>query len=102
MKVVMADALAHNARVVLACPTRMLVADYRQKMPDLDVDSIHSVFQIFRPESVTLDSMTHFDLIVIEEVGQVSAALFERLMRLWDAAERRPTLVLVGDFAQLP
>jgi hypothetical protein len=70
-------------------------------MPDLDVDSLHSIFRLFLPEHETLDSMAFFDLIVIEEVGQISAPVFDRLLRLWDAAGRRPVLAFVGDFAQL-
>ena len=93
--------MEHGVRVVMACPTRILAATYREKMPDLDVDSIHSAFQIFKPEQQTLDVMITFDLIVIEEVGQLSVDLFEQLLRLWDATERRPALVFVGDFAQL-
>jgi hypothetical protein len=45
--------------------------------------------------------MATYDLIVVEEVGLVDAELFERLLRLWDAAARRPALVFVGDFRQL-
>ena len=73
-------AQAAGARVVLACPTRMLVAAYRQKYPDLDVDSVHAVFQLFRP---------------------ISAAVFERLLRIWEAAGNQPALVFISDFAQL-
>eukprot|EP00971_Amphidinium_carterae_P308942 6138870-Amphidinium_carterae.1 len=101
VQVALQQAVDNGARVVIACPTRMLVADLRQKFPDLDVDSIHAVFEIWKPEQYTLDSMCNFDLVVIEEVSQLSAHVFERLMRLWDAAMRRPTLVFVGDFAQL-
>jgi hypothetical protein len=101
VQTVVAEAIEQNARVILVCPTRILVAAYREKMPSLDVDSIHSAFQIFRPEQETLDRMATFDLVVVEEVGQLSSELFERLMRLWDAAGQRPALVFVGDFAQL-
>lgn len=45
--------------------------------------------------------MSWFDFVVIDEVGQLSQETFERLMRLWDNAERRPALVFVGDFHQL-
>ena len=69
IQIVMRDVMEHDARVVMACPRRILVATCREKMPDLDVDSIHSTFQIFKPERQTLDVMTTFDLIVIEEVG---------------------------------
>ena len=94
-------AQAVGARVVLACPTRMLVAAYRQKYPDLDVDSVHAVFQLFRPEHETLLSMATYDLVVLDEVSQISAAVFERLLRLWEAAGHQPALVFLGDFAQL-
>ena len=56
---------------------------------------------MFRPETETLDFMSMYDLVIIEEVGQLSAPVFSRIMRLWDSAGRRPFLVLVGDFAQL-
>ena len=93
-------AQASGARVVLACPTRMLVAAYRQKYPDLDVDSVHAVFQLFRPEHETLLSMATYDLVVLDEVSQISAATFERLLRIWEAASSQP-VVFIGDFAQL-
>ena len=101
VQVAVRQALANDARVVVACPTRMLVASLRAKMPGVDIDSVHAAFQLHKPEQQTMDAMVFFDLIVIEEVSQLSCAIFERLMRLWDAAGKRPTLVFVGDFAQL-
>jgi len=101
VQAIIADALAKDARVILACPTRMLVATWRSEFPDLDVDSVHGAFRIFHPEQDTLDVMSDFDLIVVEECGQLSAPLFDRLYRLWSSAARRPALLFVGDFAQL-
>ena len=101
VKVAMQHAMEAGARVVLACPTRMLVASYREQMPQLDVDSVHALFQLFKPEQSTLDAMTTFDLIVIEEISQLSMYTFERLLRLWDAAGQVPALLFLGDFAQL-
>ena len=101
VQVAVAEAAEAGARVVIACPTRMLVANLRQKLPGLDIDSIHAVFQLHKLEQQTLDSMVNFDLVVIEEVSMVDKDMFERLLRLWDAAGRRPALVFVGDFAQL-
>ena len=46
--------------------------------------------------------MFPFDLVVVEEVGQLSKSIFERLMQLWEAAEKIPTVVFGGDFWQLP
>ncbi len=101
IKVVMQQAMADGARVILVCPTRRLVASYREEMPDLDVDSIHRAFRVFDQEVRTLELMASYDLIVVEEIGIVSMELFERLLRIWDGAARRPALVFVGDFRQL-
>ncbi len=101
MKVVMQKAIAHGARVILVCPTRRLVASYRAEMPDLDADSIHRAFQLYVPEVQTLELMASYDLVVVEEVSLVQRWIFERLLRLWDAAASRPALVFVGDFRQL-
>ncbi len=72
-----------------------------KEMPDLDVDSIHRAFQINLPEAHTYELMASYDLIVVEEVSLVSVWIFERLLRLWNAAAKRPALVFVGDFRQL-
>ncbi|CAK0818116.1 unnamed protein product, partial [Prorocentrum cordatum] len=77
------------------------VARYREDMPDLDVDSIHRAFNVYLPEQQTLQRMQDFDLVVIEEISMVEMWIYERLLRLWDAAARRPALVFVGDFRQL-
>ena len=46
--------------------------------------------------------MYNFDLIVVEELGQLSMEMFERLLSLWLQADSIPALVFLGDFAQLP
>ena len=95
------EAVRSGAHVGIACPTGMLAARYRRRFPDLDVDTIHGVFSLYKAELQTLEMMLPYDLIVIDEVGQVPLWIFERLLRLWDAAGKRPALVFVGDFAQL-
>ncbi|CAE7817808.1 unnamed protein product [Symbiodinium sp. CCMP2592] len=95
------ESMRVGARVGIACPTGMLTSRYRHRFPDADVDTIHGMFALHRAESETLDLMTTYDLVIIDEVGQLSESIFERLMRLWYAAMRRPVLCFVGDFAQL-
>ena len=95
------NAVATGAHVGIACPTGALAARYRQRFPDLDVDTVHGMFLLHMPEMTTLETMAEFDVIVIDEVGQLSRSQFERLLRLWDAAYRRPALIFVGDFHQL-
>jgi hypothetical protein len=101
VKVAIRRAVANGAHVGIACPTGMLASTYRKEFPDLDVDTIHGMFLLYKPERETMELMAAYDLVVIDEVSQLSQATFERLMRLWMAADRRPALVFVGDFHQL-
>ena len=96
------DCVANGARVLIVAPTGRLAATYRAKYPDLDVDTIHGAFLLFKPEQQTLELMIPYDLVIVEEVGELPRWVYERLMTLWRAAEMYPTLVFLGDFFQLP
>ena len=95
------QAVRNGAHVGVACPTGMLATQYKTRHPDLDIDTVHGMFAFHKMEVDTLDMMKPYDMLVIDEVGQLSTEQFERLLRLWDAADRRPALVFVGDFCQL-
>ena len=96
------DAAAFGGRVLLAAPTGRLAATMREKFPDLEVDTVHGAFLLYKPVQETLEILWPYDLIVVEEVGQLSRASFERIVQQWQACEKIPTLVFVGDFYQLP
>ena len=96
------QAVQHGAHVGVACPTGMLATQYKTRHPDLDIDTVHGMFAFHKPEVQTLEMMKIYDMVVIDEVGQLSTEQFERLLRLWDAADRRPALVFVGDFQRKP
>ena len=95
-------AVEKGAHVGIATPTGMQSSSYKAKFPELDVDTAHGMFGLHMPEFQTLEMMVHFDFVVLEEIGQLSQAQFERIMKLWDAAGRRPGLLACGDFGQLP
>ena len=101
VEVAMSRAIERGAHVGVACPTGMLATRYRARHPDVDVDTVHGMFALHKDELATADMMQPYDLIVIDEVGQLPTWIFDRLLRLWDAADRRPALVFVGDFCQL-
>ncbi len=88
--------------MLIVAPTGRLAATFRAKFPHLDVDTIHGAFHVWKPLQETMELMWPYDMIIVEEVGQLSQKIFERLMQLWEFAERLPTLVFVGDFWQLP
>ena len=97
-----AEVTAHGGRVLLAAPTGRLAATMREKFPHLEVDTVHGAFLVYKPVHETLELMWPYDLVIVEEVGQLSQETFERIMQQWQAAEKIPTLVFVGDFFQLP
>ena len=101
VEVAIRRAVEAGAHVGIACPTGMLASTYREKFPDLDVDTLHGMFLLHKDRHETWDCMANFDLVVIDEVGQLSQETFERILWLWDNADRRPALVFVGDFHQL-
>ena len=101
VEIALAEAVQAGAHVGVACPTGMLATRYRSRHPDLDVDTVRGMFALHKDELSTADIMKIYDLIVIDEVGQLPVWIFDRLLRLWDAAERRPAIVFVGDFCQL-
>ena len=97
----MTEAVAMGASAQVVCPTGMQRSTYRDKFPDLDVDTTYGAYLLFKPEQQTLDLMQDKHLIIVEEIGQNPAWIFERLLRLWHHADRRPAFVMVGDFCQL-
>jgi ATP-dependent exoDNAse (exonuclease V) alpha subunit len=99
---VIREAAQHGCRVLLAAPTGRLAATLREKFPDLEVDTVHGAFLVYKPVHETLEVQCPYDLIVVEEVGQLTKPIFERIMEQWQAAAEIPTLVFVGDFFQLP
>ena len=90
-----------GGRVLLTAPTGRLAATLREKFPNLEVDTMHGAFLLWKPVQETFEVMFPYDMIVVEEVGQVSRQNFERIVQQWEAADRLPTLVFVGDFCQL-
>ena len=62
---------------------------------------MHGAFLLFQPEQQTIAMMDEHDLIMIDEVGQLSRWVFERLMRLWRHASNCHAFVSPGDFCQL-
>ena len=101
VKVAIQKATEGGGHVGIACPTGVLASSYREEFPDLDVDTLHGMFLLHLTKEQAYETMSPFDLIVIDEVGQLSQETFEKLMWLWDNADRRPALVFVGDFHQL-
>ena len=64
------ECVSLGARVLIVAPTGKLAANFRSKYPDLDVDTIHGAFLLYKPQHETLEVWFPFDLVIVEEVGQ--------------------------------
>ena len=62
-------AAAQGARVLVAAPTGRLAATLREKFPELEVDTVHGAFLIYKPVHQALEVLLPYDLIVVEEAG---------------------------------
>ena len=97
--------LGQGGQVLCALPTAQFAARSRAKLPEhenLAVDTHTAAFQLHLPEQETIHALHGLDLIVVDEVQQLGAEDFERILRLWRHAERVPALIFLGDKYQLP
>ena len=93
---------ARGARILFALPTGQLAAEMRRKHPDVDVDTCRGAFLFHKEISQALPLLSAYDLVVVDEVSMLTAEHFDRLVAMWQAADRLPCLVFLGDFWQLP
>ena len=91
-----------DARILIALPTGQMSSRMRQQFRDVHVDTCHGAFLLHKPEMEALPVLSEYDLVVVDEVSQLSADQFDRIVRMWNAADRLPALVFLGDFWQLP
>ena len=57
---------------------------------------------LYKDSVEVMHCLTQYDMIAVDEISQLSQKDFERIVQLWEAADRVPVLVFAGDFWQLP
>ena len=92
----------NGARILFVLPTGQLAARMRARHPAVDVDTFHGGLLFYRDISEALGIFTQYDFIIMDEVSMLTATQFERVLAMWQAAEKLPCLLLLGDFWQLP
>ena len=102
-----AEAAARTGcRVLLGGPIGLLVAGHRSRIPpglDITVETIHSAFKVGRDRGAAYippGRLRNYDLI-IDEVSQIDAAVWQRLQVALGELSPCPFVVVVGDFQQL-
>ncbi|MCP4240659.1 MAG: AAA family ATPase, partial [bacterium] len=92
-----------GGRALLACPTAQQAARMRAKLSsEVDIDTCSGAFFLYKPAQEVMAMLSQYDLVVVDEVSQLSDEDFERIVQMWEASERLPCLCFLGDFWQLP
>ena len=94
--------LRDGGRVLYALPTAQQASRVRAKHPQADVDTCSGAFFLYKDAVEVMDMLTQYDMVAVDEVSQLSKADFERILQMWEAADKVPALVFAGDFWQLP
>ena len=94
--------LREGGRVLCALPTAQQASRVRSKHPAADVDTCSGAFFLYRDAVEVMDCLTQYDMVTVDEISQLSREDFERIIQMWEAADKVPALVLAGDFWQLP
>ena len=79
----------------------MLTTVIREKFPDVDVDTVHAAFLFHLRTHESLMVMQEYNYVIVEEVGQLTQNMFDRIVNIWEITDQEPVLVFVGDFDQL-
>ena len=94
-------ALELGGRVLFALPKAQLASRMRERYGDrIDIDTCHAAFA-FNEEVNNLPTLAHYTLVVVDEISQLTDGQFERIVQLWNAADRSPVVVLLGDKWQM-
>eukprot|EP00439_Symbiodinium_sp_Y106_P060940 s4442_g9.t1 len=67
----------------------------------LVVETSAAAFQFHKPEQEVMYAMHGFALVIVDEFSQLSQEQFERILRMWHAADNFPALIFAGDKYQL-
>lgn len=89
-----------GARISFLLPTGQLSLEMRVQRPD--VDTYNGGLLLFKELSEALGIMTQYDLIVLDEVSMLIDEHFDKVLAMWQAADKMPCPLLLGDFWQLP
>ncbi len=94
-----------SGKVLFALPTAQLASRMRERFANqegVDVDTCAAAFRFGHTEQDCLPLLTPYELVVVDEISLLDRDNFERIVRLWQAADKVPALVILGDKYQLP
>jgi len=99
---VIGELVENGGRVLFALPTAQLASRMRVRHGHaIDIDTCHAAFCLHDRDATDMPFLAHYDFIVVDEISQLSGLHSDRIIRLWEMADRLPALVLLGDRWQM-
>ncbi len=96
-------ATTKDYEVCIATPTGILACTFAQIVPEnVHCETLHSLFHFSDNESECRYNwaICSLDVILIDEISQVSVKLFQHIILTLNKLLRRPLVLLCGDFSQ--
>ncbi|XP_057299274.1 uncharacterized protein LOC130629913 [Hydractinia symbiolongicarpus] len=102
VKTIIAFAIENKYDVLVATPTALLADRYRQCFSTITCKTIHSAFLIPVEDSPWEINwhISWFQLIVVDEIGQVNSHIIKHIMKTFDALPSNPIIIFLGDAHQ--
>eukprot|EP00438_Fugacium_kawagutii_P025226 Skav230239 [mRNA] locus=scaffold1818:72176:74263:+ [translate_table: standard] len=60
----------------------------QKRHPQADVDTCSGAFFLYKDAMEVMDCLTQYDMIAVDEVSQLTQADFERIIQMWEAADK--------------
>ena len=93
--------LESGGDVLFALPKAQLASRMRERYGDrIHIDTCHAAFA-FHEDECNMPTLAHYTLVVIDEMSQLEAWHFERIHKLWCAADFGVVIVMMGDKWQM-
>ncbi|CAK8987418.1 unnamed protein product, partial [Durusdinium trenchii] len=91
-----------GGKVLFAYPTNRQASRMRARLPEeVAVDTYHAAFGLDEEPGSVVVALSHYDLVLIDEISHLQAEHFEHICRLWNQADNLPAILLTGDELQL-
>ena len=74
--------------MLYALPTAQLAARVRARHPTADVDTCAAAFWLWKERADKHLDLTQYDLVVVDKVSQLDAEQFDRILQMWEAADK--------------
>ena len=94
--------LRKGGKVLFVYPTNRQASRMRAKLPkEVDVNTYHAGFGLDEEPGAVAVSLSHYTLIIVDEISQMQGLHFDHVRKLWEQADNIPVILMAGDEMQI-